>query len=53
MFGDKDRLARQVALRFITNTKMIEEIPLRDHIINMIELFNETKTLRAEINWET
>ena len=40
MFGDKGRLARQVALRTIMSTKMTERTPIRDHMICMISLFN-------------
>ena len=36
MFGDKDRLTRQVALRTIMNTKMIEITPVSDHMIRIL-----------------
>ncbi|KAL6351289.1 hypothetical protein AAG906_035081 [Vitis piasezkii] len=35
MFGDKDRLTRQVALRTIMNTKMIEITPVSDHMVHL------------------
>ena len=50
MFGDRGRLASQVALRSILNTKMVEETPIRDY---MITFFNEMKILEVEINGET
>ena len=36
MFGDKDRLTRQVALRTIMNTKMIEITSVSDHMIRIL-----------------
>ena len=52
MFGDKGRLARQIALRTIINTRMIEETPIRDHMIHMITLFNKMEILVVEIDRE-
>ena len=53
MFGNKGRLARQVALRTIMNTRMTKRTPIRDHLIFMIALFNDMKILGAKINKET
>ena len=49
MFGDKGRLARQVALRTIISTKMTEGTPIRDHMIRIIGLLNEIEILGVEI----
>ena len=35
------------------NTRMSEGIAVRDHMIKMIELFNELGDLGADIDWET
>ena len=50
---DKSRLARQAVLRTTMNTKMIEGTPIRDHMIHMIEFFNEIKILGVEIDGKT
>ena len=50
MFGDRGRLASQVALRSILNTKMVEGTLIRDY---MITFFNEMKILEVEINGRT
>ena len=49
MFGNKGRLARQVALRSIMIMKRTKGTPIRDHMIHMIVLFNEMEILGAEI----
>lgn len=53
MFGDRDKSTKKTALKTIMSIKMIEETLIRDHMVGMIELFNEMKTLEAEINGET
>ena len=53
MFNDNDRSTRQATLRTIMNATMIEVTPIRDHIVSMIKLFNETKIIGVVINKET
>ena len=53
MFGDRDKSTKKTALKTIMSIKMIEETLIRDHMVGMIELFNEMKTLEAKINGET
>ena len=53
MFGDRDKSTKKTALKTIMSIKMIEGTLIRDHMVGMIELFNEMKTLEAEINGET
>ena len=52
MFGNKSRSVRQATPKTSMNTKMIEETPVRDHIICMIVLLNKIKILEVEINGE-
>lgn len=53
MFNDNGRSTRQATLRTIMNATMIEVTPIRDHIVSMIKLFNETKIIGVVINKET
>ena len=52
MFGDRSRLARQVVFKTIINTEIIEQTPMRDHMIHMIKLLNEIEILGVEIDGE-
>ena len=38
--GEKNRAARQVAMRALLNTKMVEGTPVRDHVLKMISHLN-------------
>ena len=53
MFSDRGRFARQAALRSIMNTKMSKGTLVKEHMIKMINLFNEMEILRVENNGET
>ena len=53
MFGNKGRLAKQVALKTIMDTRMIEGTTIRHHIICMFALFKEMEILEVEIDGET
>ena len=53
MFGVQSRLAKQMVMKQIMNTRMSEGTPVRDHMIKMIRLFSELGDLGADIGWET
>ena len=53
MFGIQSRLATQMVMKQIMNTRMSEGTPVRDRMIKLIELFNELGDLGANIEWET
>ena len=53
MFGVQSRSAKQMVMKQIMNTRMFEGTPVRDHMIKMIELFNELGHLSVDIDWET
>ena len=53
MFGEQSRAARQVAMKALLNTKMIEETPVQDHVLKMIAYLNELEILGVEIDAET
>jgi hypothetical protein len=43
MFVDKSRLARQEALKVIMNNRMVKGVLVREHILKMINAFEEAK----------
>ena len=45
MFGDQNRATRLVAMRDLMNTTMVEETPVRDHVLKMMNLLNELEIL--------
>ena len=53
MFADKSRPARQAAIRTIMNTRMAEGIPVREHMLNMMDCFNVAEILGVEIDAES
>ena len=53
MFSGKGRPTRQAALKAIMVAKLLEETPIRDHMIHMIGLFNEIEILGVETDEET
>ena len=53
MFGGKGRPTKQVALKAIMDTKILEGTPIRDHMIRMIRLFNQMKIIGDKMNGET
>ena len=50
MFGEQNRAGRQVVMRALLNTKMIEGSPVQDHVLKMITHLNELEILGAEID---
>ena len=52
MFGVQSRSTKQMVMKQIMNTRMFEGTPVRDHMIKMIELFNELGDLGVDIDWE-
>ena len=50
MFGVQSRLAKQMVMKQIMNTRMSEGTPVRDHMIKMIRLFNELGDLGDDID---
>ena len=50
MFRVQSRSAKQMIMKQITNTRMSEGTPVRDHMIKMIGLFNELGDLGADID---
>ena len=53
MFGDQNSVARQVVMRELINTNMIEGTPVRDQVLKMMSHLNEVEILGAEIDGET
>ena len=53
MFGEQNRVGRQVAMRALLNTKIAEGTPVRDHVLKMIAHLNELEILGAEIDDES
>ena len=53
MFGEHNRVGRQVAMKALLNTKMAEGTPVQDHVLKMISHLNELKILGAEIDGES
>ena len=52
MFGEQNRASRQVAMKALFNTKMVEGTPVQDHVLKMISHLNELEILGAEIDGE-
>ncbi|XP_050249166.1 uncharacterized protein LOC126696474 [Quercus robur] len=53
MFGEQSRSARQIAMKNLMSTKMVEGTPVREHVLKMISFINELDMLGAEIDSET
>ena len=53
MFGEHSRVARQVAMKALLNTKMAEGTPIQEHVLKIISRLNELEILGAEIDGET
>ena len=49
MFGEQGRPARQIAMRALMNTKMVEETPMRDPFLKMFNHLNTLEILGGEI----
>ena len=53
MFGYHNRAGRQIAMKALLNTKMVEGTLVRDYVLKMIDHLNELEILRAEIDGES
>ena len=53
IFGDQTRADKQIAVKALFNTKMVEGILVRDHVLKMIAHLNELEILGAEIDGES
>ena len=53
MFGEQNRVGRQVAIKALLNTKMAEGTPVQDHVLKMISHLNELEILGVEIDSES
>ncbi|XP_057505686.1 uncharacterized protein LOC130788979 [Actinidia eriantha] len=53
MIRDQNRATRFVAMRDLMNTTMVEETPVRDHVLKMISLLNKLKILGSNIDGKT
>ena len=53
MFGEQSRSARQIAMKNLMSTKMMEGTPVREHVLKMISFVNELDMLGVEIDSET
>ena len=53
MFGGNNIPTRQATLKAVMNNKMSKGTPIKDHMICMIELFNEIKILGVKIDGKT
>ena len=50
MFGEQGRPARQIFMRALMNTMMVEWTPMRDHVLKMFNYLNTLDVLGGEIN---
>ncbi|XP_077211652.1 uncharacterized protein LOC143846923 [Tasmannia lanceolata] len=53
MFGQQDRSARQIAIKGMVSTKMVEGTPVRDHMLKMMGYLNELEVLGAMLDAES
>ncbi|XP_019264126.1 PREDICTED: uncharacterized protein LOC109241798 [Nicotiana attenuata] len=53
MFGDQNRTAKQITMKALLNTKMVEGSSVRDHVLKMMSLLNELEFLGANIDKDT
>ena len=53
MFRDQNHAARQVTVRELMNTHMVERTPVRDHVLKMMSHLNDLEILGAEIDGKT
>ncbi|XP_077239787.1 uncharacterized protein LOC143880698 [Tasmannia lanceolata] len=53
MFGQKNRNARQIAIKGLVSTKMVEGTPVRDHMLKMMGYLNELEVLGAMLDAES
>ncbi|XP_077221680.1 uncharacterized protein LOC143855441 [Tasmannia lanceolata] len=53
MFGQKNRSARQIAIKGLASTKMVEGTSVRDHMLKMMGYLNELEVLWAMLDGES
>ncbi|XP_016566718.2 uncharacterized protein LOC107864810 [Capsicum annuum] len=53
IFDEKNRAAKQTAMKSLLTTKMIEETSVREHVLKMMCLLNKLKILGAIIGKES
>ena len=53
MFGKQGQFARMIAMRALMNTKMVEEILVREYVSKMFDHLNTLKILGGEIDVES
>ncbi|KAM3216676.1 hypothetical protein P3L10_026117 [Capsicum annuum] len=53
MFGEKNRAAKQMTIKFLLTMKMIEGTSMREHVLKMKSLLYELKILGVVINKES
>nr|XP_016478993.1 PREDICTED: uncharacterized protein LOC107800349 [Nicotiana tabacum] len=53
IFNEKNRAAKQTAMKSLLNTKMAEGSSVRDHVLKMMGLLNELEVLGAVIDKES
>ncbi|XP_019237072.1 PREDICTED: uncharacterized protein LOC109217295 [Nicotiana attenuata] len=49
MLGDQNRAAKQTAMKALLNTKMVEGLSVRDHVLKMMSLINELEVLELTL----
>ncbi|XP_077226466.1 uncharacterized protein LOC143888954 [Tasmannia lanceolata] len=53
MFGQQNRNARQIAIKGLVSTKMVEGTPARDHLLKMMGYLNELEVLGEMLDAES
>ncbi|XP_077252358.1 uncharacterized protein LOC143891703 [Tasmannia lanceolata] len=53
IFGQQNRSARQIAIKGLVSTKMVEGTPVRDHMLKMMGNLNELEVLGAILDAES
>ncbi|XP_077232472.1 uncharacterized protein LOC143869799 [Tasmannia lanceolata] len=53
MFGEQNCSARQIAIKGLVSTKMVEGNPVRDHRLKMMGYLNELEILGAMLDGES
>ena len=53
MFGEQGWAARQIAMKALLNTKMVEGSPVQEHVLKIISHLNKLEVLGAEFDGET
>ncbi|XP_016541856.1 uncharacterized protein LOC107842490 [Capsicum annuum] len=53
MFDEQNHVAKQMVIKELLTTKMLEETSVREHVLKMISLLNELEILGAVIDTES